>query len=115
MSAPRFHLDNLTAIVDFNGWQSCDSVENTMPLEPLVDKWTAFGWNTVKIDGHNMAEIVSALYSATRFEGKPTVIIARTIKGKGVSFMEDDNSWHQKAPTKEQFDIALTELGGKSS
>ncbi len=115
MSAPKFRIDNLIAIVDLNKWQACGSVENIMPLEPLVDKWAAFGWNTVEIDGHNMPEIVSALYSATRFEGKPTVIIAHTIKGKGVSFMEDDNSWHQKAPTKEQFDIAMTELGGKSS
>ena len=113
LSAPAYGLDNLIAIVDVNRLQSCDLVCNTIPMEPFGIKWTAFGWNVVKIDGHNMLEILSALELAVRRKGQPSVIMAHTTKGKGVSFMEDDNSWHQKAPSREQFEQAMAELEGK--
>jgi transketolase len=113
MSAPTFGADNLTAIVDLNRLQSCDLVENTIPLDPFGIKWMAFGWNVLEIDGHNMEEIVSALELAVFGKGKPTVILANTVKGKGVSFMEDDNSWHQKAPNRKEFEQAMAELEGE--
>jgi transketolase len=113
MSAPTCGADNLTAIVDLNRLQSCDLVEKTIPLDPFGIKWAAFGWNVLEIDGHNMEEIVSALELALFTRGKPTVILANTVKGKGVSFMEDDNSWHQKAPNREQFEQAMAELEGE--
>lgn len=112
MSAPHFGLDNLVAIVDLNGWQSCDRVCSTMPLDPLLSKWTSFGWNATEVDGHRMEEIVSALNAAVDGKGKPAVIVAHTVKGKGVSFMEDDNSWHQRALTREEFEAAVSEISG---
>ena len=114
MAAPKFLLDNLIAIVDVNRLQSCDWVDEIIPLEPLTAKWSAFGWNVIETDGHNMKELVSSLELAVSHEGQPTVIIAQTVKGKGVSFMEDDNIWHQKAPDKEQFDKAMAELQEQS-
>lgn len=115
MAAPRFLLGNLIALVDWNEWQSCGKVCETMPLFPFVEKWRSFGWNTIEIDGHDMHQIVCALEIATQRKQQPSVIIANTVKGKGVSYMENDNSWHQKAPTKEQFEIALRELGGEAN
>jgi len=111
MAASGYRLENVIALVDCNEWQSCGKVCETMPVQPLVEKWRSFGWNTMEIDGHNMTQIVAALELAIRHKGKPTVILADTVKGKGVSYMEHDNSWHQKAPTKEQYEIALSELG----
>jgi len=113
LSAPQYGLDNLTAIVDFNRLQSCDWVDATIPLEPFAAKWLAFGWNVLEIDGHNMQEVVAALELAVNHKNKPTVIIAHTVKGKGVSFMEDDNAWHQKAPDAKQFEQAMAELRGR--
>ena len=111
MTGAKYELDNLIAIIDCNNWQSCDSVPNTMPsLSPMVDKWNAFGWNTIQIDGHDIKQILSAFEIAAAHKGTPTAIIANTVKGKGVSFMEDDNSWHQKAVTDEQYEIAMKEL-----
>mgnify|MGYP001101172322 CR=1 FL=1 len=112
MLAPKYHLDNLIAIVDQNGLQSCDSVENTMPMEPWKERWESFGWNVISIDGHNMEQICEALDKVANAKGKPTVILAHTIKGKGVSFMENNNAWHQKTLTQEEYQIALEELGG---
>lgn len=112
MAAPCFCIDNLIAIVDFNGWQSCDKVCNTIQLDPFAAKWTSFGWNVIDIDGNSMSQVVGALKLAIDHKCKPTVIIANTIKGKGVSFIEDDNSWHQRALTKEQLEQALSELSG---
>ena len=112
MSAPAYELDNLIAIVDVNRLQSCELVCNTIPLDPFGIKWAAFGWNVIEIDGHSMAEILSALELAVLHKGQPSVILARTIKGKGVSYMEDDNAWHQKAPTREQYEQAMAELKG---
>ncbi len=108
--ASKYALDNLIAIVDENGFQSCGKNKDIMPLRNIVDKWEAFGWLTQEIDGHNMKEILSSLYWARKKEKKPKVVIAHTVKGKGVSFMENDNSWHQRALTSEQMKIAEKEL-----
>jgi transketolase len=113
MSAPKYHLDNLIAIVDNNGYQSCESVSDTIPLDPFKAKWVSFGWNVIEIDGHAMSDILGALELAVHHACQPTVIIAHTTKGKGVSFMENDNSWHQKALTRDQYVAAMTELGGE--
>ncbi len=94
MSASHHGLDNLCAIIDYNKLQSDDRNENIMSLEPLAVKWRAFGWNAIEIDGHNLDEIKSALENARATSGIPTVIIAHTIKGKGVSYMEDSAPWH---------------------
>lgn len=113
MSVPKYKLNNLIAIVDVNRFQSCDWVESTIPLDPFSTKWAAFGWNVLEIDGHNMEEIVSSLELAISEQNRPTVIIAQTVKGKGVSFMENDNSWHQRAPSRELFEQAMAELEGE--
>ena len=103
-------LDNLTVIVDNNGQQLDGSLEEILPLAPLSDKWRAFGWHVIEIDGHRMIEILSAYEQAKLFKGKPTVIIAKTVKGKGVSFMENNNDFHGMAPNKEQYEKAVREL-----
>lgn len=110
MAASHYRLDHLVAIIDCNRWQSCGRVEDTISPGPLLEKWCSFGWNVLEIDGHSMPEILSALELAVRHRSSPTVIIAHTTKGKGISYMEDDNSWHQKAPTLEQLEIARREL-----
>lgn len=110
MSAGALKLDNLIAIVDYNHLQSCGAAEDILPMPLMEEKWKVFGWNTITINGHNMDEIVSALEVASRFYGQPTVIIANTVKGKGVSFMEHNNLWHQHIPTKEQYEQAVKEL-----
>jgi len=83
-----------------------------MPLDPLPEKWKAFNWSVIEIDGHNMEEILDALDKAKQTKEKPTMIIAHTVKGKGISFMEGKFQWHGKAPNKEEYEIALQELGG---
>jgi transketolase len=115
MAAAKFGLANLTALVDYNDLQLDGRCSEVMPIEPLRDKWRAFNWNVIGIDGHDMEEIVGALEEAQSVGRKPTVIIARTIKGKGVSFMEDDCDWHGKTPGEEQFIRAMGELGAKLS
>jgi len=110
MSGAKWKLDNLTAILDHNNLQNDDCVDTEMPIEPVADKWRAFGWHVIKIDGHNMKEIVKALEGAKNFKGMPTIIIAHTIKGKGVSFMENVVDWHGKAPCKEEAIQALEEI-----
>lgn len=112
MAANKYKLDNLTAICDFNRVQLDGSIEEIMPLDPLSEKWKAFNWNVVEIDGHNMQEILDALDKARQVKDKPTIIVAHTIKGKGISFMEGKFEWHGKAPNKEEYEIALEELGG---
>ena len=109
LTAPAMGVDNLIAIVDYNHFQSCAATDDIVPLEPFADKWKAFNWNVIEINGHNMEEIVSSLERAVQFRGRPTVIIAHTIKGKGISFMEHDNSWHQKKLTEEQYQQAIKE------
>jgi transketolase len=110
MAAPRFKLDNLTAILDYNHLQNDYSVDDIMPIHPAVDKWQAFGWHVIDIDGHDMEQVVAALEEAKSYEGKPTMIVANTIKGKGVSYMENVCEWHGKAPCQEEADQALEEL-----
>ncbi|VVB53026.1 1-deoxy-D-xylulose-5-phosphate synthase [uncultured archaeon] len=110
MAANHYKLDNLTAIVDRNHYQIDGVTEDVMSLEPFADKWRGFGWNTVVIDGHNLHEIFDALERAESTKGKPTVIIANTLKGKGVSFMEGKNDYHGKPLPKELLDKALEEL-----
>ncbi len=109
MSSVKFKLDNLTAIVDYNKLAQDSATKDLKDLEPLEDKWKAFGWHTVRIDGHNMEEIVDALNQDSP-SGQPKVIIADTIKGKGVSFMENNTSWHGVAPSTEEYEKALKEL-----
>jgi transketolase len=111
MGATHYRLDNLTAIVDRNGLQQEGRTEEIMSLEPLGEKWAAFGWKVFEVDGHDMALLVDAIDRARKVRGQPSVVIARTVKGKGVSYMENNVSFHGKAPTDEQFQIALRELG----
>ncbi|MGK9168417.1 transketolase [Inquilinus limosus] len=110
MSAGHRGLDNLTAIVDRNRLQQGARTEDTNRLEPLADKWRAFGWEVVELDGHDHAALWSAFTAAPA--GKPRCVIARTIKGKGVSFMEDRVEWHHKVPTPAQIEQALAEVAG---
>jgi transketolase len=112
MTAAHYKLDNLTAFVDRNGLQIDGPVEEVMNPEPITDKFKAFGWNVIVIDGHNFDEIFSAIDKAKTVKGKPTMIVANTVKGKGVSFMENQVGWHGSAPSIEQRDQALNELGG---
>ncbi len=109
MSSVKFKLDNLTAIVDYNKLAQDSATKDLKDLEPLEDKWKAFGWHSVRIDGHNMDEIVNALNQKPP-AGQPKVIIADTVKGKGVSFMENNTSWHGVAPSTEDYEKALKEL-----
>ena len=112
MSAAHFKLDNLCAIVDYNKLQSDDLNENIMGLEPLVDKWLSFNWSVQEIDGHDEKEINSAIANAKTVRGKPSVIIAHTVKGKGVSFMEGVPAWHGSVKiTADQLKHALEDLG----
>lgn len=110
MAGAKWQLDNLTAVLDRNHLQNDSCVDDLMPIEPLADKWRAFGWNTVEIDGHDMDQIVPALEAARSRKGAPTIVIAHTIKGKGVSFMENVAEWHGKAPCKEEAEKALEEI-----
>ena len=112
MAAPNLKLDHLTAIIDRNRLQNDGVVAQIQPVESLPDKFRAFGWNVIEIDGHNMAQIVAALESIPGITGQPTAIMANTVKGKGVSFMENVPGWHGKAPNKEETRMALEELGG---
>ncbi len=113
MSAPKFELDNLTAILDYNKGQIDGHVSEVMNIEPVEAKWAAFGWNVLRIDGHDMTAILSAYRLARRTKGRPTIIVADTIKGKGVSFMEDVIAWHGKAPSPEEAQRAIAELRGE--
>jgi transketolase len=110
MLGAKFGLDNLKVIVDYNGVQQTGSTRQVMPTEPIADKWAAFNWHVIEIHGHNMAEILDALDYADEIHGRPVVIIARTTKGKGVSFMENAPQWHGGIPSAEQFESALAEL-----
>lgn len=110
MTAANFKLDNLVAIVDKNRLQATGTIEERFNTNPLPEKWKAFGWNVIEIDGHNMEEIIQALDKADEIKGIPTVIIAHTVKGKGVSFAENVVGFHNGAMTKEQYELALEEL-----
>lgn len=110
MFGGKNNLSNLTMIVDRNNIQIDGFTENVMPLEPLVDKYKSFGWSVIEIDGHNIEEIINACNKARAIYENPTVIIARTIPGKGVFFMESNPNWHAKAPTDEEAQKALKEI-----
>ena len=112
LQAHQYKLDNLIAVVDHNRMQSLDFCENTIALEPFTDKWAAFGWNVMQVDGHDTEALRAAFAQAKANRGtdKPTVIIAETTKGKGVSFMENDILWHYRTPQGEEYEAALAEL-----
>lgn len=113
MAAAKYHLDNLCAVVDVNGLQIDGKTADVMPSEPLDKKFEAFNWNVIRVDGHDIAAVAAAFEAAKKGKGKPTVILARTVKGKGVSFMEGDAGWHGKAPNAEQYEKAHAELEAK--
>ncbi|RJQ08309.1 MAG: transketolase [Bacillota bacterium] len=115
MAASHHGLDNLTAYLDYNGLQIDGPVEEVMSISPVADKWRAFGWNVIEVDGHDISAILRATRDARETKGRPTIIVARTVKGRGVSFMEGKHGWHGKAPNEEQLKQALEELDGLAS
>ena len=111
LTAPARRLDNVMAIVDFNRWQATGRSTEVLQLDPLVDKFAACGWSASEVDGHDFAALTGLLGRLPDGTGKPVAIVANTVKGKGVSFMEDDNNWHYRIPTGEEVDAARRELG----
>ncbi|MBU3926703.1 MAG: transketolase, partial [Bacteroidetes bacterium] len=111
MFAAGQHLDNVLTIIDFNKWQATGRSCEVMALKPLKEKWRSFGWSAYEIDGHNMSELVDVLNSFPDGSGMPVAVIAHTVKGKGVSFMEDDNNWHYRIPDEQEVINAKKELG----
>ncbi len=112
-ASAKFNPGNLTAIVDYNDVQLDGAVHDIMPMEPFADKWRSFRWEVIAIDGHDMSQILSSLEEAKSITRRPVVIIARTVKGKGVSFMENKAQWHGIPPNKEQYEAAMAELAGE--
>lgn len=110
MAAAHYKLDNVTAILDYNGLQIDGTTENVMSSDPLTDKWRAFGWHVIEVDGHDMVGLLAAFAEAKEVKGKPTILIAKTIKGRGISFMENQVGWHGNAPNADQAEQALKEL-----
>ncbi len=113
MTAAQHHLDNVCAILDYNLVQLDGNVPDIKDLGDIAAKWHDFGWNVIQLDGHDMEQVLDAFRLAKAYKGKPTVLIARCVKGKGVSFMENDCSWHGAAPNAEQLALALAEIGGE--
>jgi transketolase len=111
MLAPKLPISPLTVLIDFNGWQATGRSREIMQMEPLAEKWAAFGWEACEIDGHSIPELLATLSRPSN--GKPQAIIARTTKGKGVSFIEDDNNWHYRSPSAEELQKATIELLGE--
>jgi len=111
MTSAHYRLDNLTAFLDFNGLQIDGWVRDVKSLEPLLEKWKSFGWHALEVDGHDYRSLMEGVSRAFANKGAPTMIIARTVKGKGVSFMENQVDWHGKAPGKDEYEKALRELG----
>ncbi|NDD62376.1 MAG: transketolase [Acidobacteria bacterium] len=109
--APVHQLHNLTVVIDYNKWQATGRSDTVMALHPLAEKWKHFGWRVVEIDGHDMAGLVGAFAEAGRNTGAPTIIVAHTVKGKGASFMQDDNNWHYRIPSESEVEAAHLELG----
>ena len=110
MFAPAQQLGRLVVVIDYNKWQATGRSNEVLNLPSLVDKWRAFGWAAREVDGHSLPQLIEALSTDFPAEGQPTAIIAHTVKGKGVSFMEDDNNWHYRIPTAEEVDAAAKEL-----
>lgn len=113
MAAAHYKLDNLTAFVDLNGLQIDGATSEVMSSDPVGEKFTAFGWNVLEIDGHSFEQIIEAIDKAKQTRGKPTMIVCKTVKGKGVSFMENEAAWHGTAPSADQCEKAVKELGGE--
>ena len=113
MAAAHYGLSNLTIFVDHNGLQIDGRNEDVITVAPIAEKFESFGWDVQKIDGHDFEQIAAAVENAKAVSDKPQAIIAETIKGKGVSFMENETGWHGKAPNDEQAEQAVTELGGE--
>ena len=113
MAGAQYKLDNLTIFIDFNGLQIDGDITTVMNPCPIDKKFEAFGWNVLVIDGHNYDEILEAIEKAKNHKGQPTAVVCKTVKGKGVSFMENQASWHGSAPNKEQCEQALKEIGGE--
>jgi len=111
MMAAAQRVERLAVVIDFNKWQATGRSEEVLAISPLVDKWRAFGWNACEADGHDMAALVRLMANVPDGSGKPVAIIAHTVKGKGVSFMEDDNNWHYRIPTADEVVAAKKELG----
>ena len=111
MLAAAQKVSNLCVIIDFNKWQATGRSSEIMALDPLADKWRAFGWNAIEIDGHDIEVLLDSLLNFPSMDGRPTAIVAHTIKGKGVSFMEDDNNWHYRIPSADEVIAAKRELG----
>jgi transketolase len=109
--APRHQLDNVVAIVDYNKWQATGRSNEVTALSPLREKWEAFGWSAYEVDGHDVGALMNVLGKIPDGTGKPVAIVAHTVKGKGVSFMEDDNNWHYRIPTADEVKLARKELG----
>ena len=115
MTAAHYKLDNVCAIVDYNGLQIDGNVEQVMGIAPLQEKWQSFNWHVIEADGHDLAALQAAYDSAGHTKGQPSVIIMKTIKGKGISFMENVPGWHGKAPNSEELQQALVEIYGKEN
>jgi transketolase len=110
MFAPARGLENVCAIIDYNKWQATARSDETLQLAPLADKWRSFGWSAYEVDGHDLEQLTAALERVPDGSGKPVAIVAHTIKGRGVSFMEDDNNWHYRVPTADEVRQATDEL-----
>ncbi len=115
LAAPHFGADNLAVIIDHNHYQSCGVLDEILPLYPLEDKWKAFGWHVMEMNGHDMSDIVSKLTVAKEFSGRPVCVIAHTVKGKGISFMEHNNAWHNGRCREEQYAEAMKELDAQEA
>ncbi|MBU9711227.1 transketolase [Evansella tamaricis] len=110
MAAAQYKLDNLIAIIDRNRLQITGGTEDVMGLEPLGDKWRSFGWEVVEVDGNDIEQLVTVLSDNPKVSGKPLLIVANTVKGKGISFSENQVGWHHRVPTKEEYELAIKEL-----
>lgn len=110
MFASHYRIDNLTAVLDYNNVQLMGNVSEIMEIAPVAEKWSSFGWEVLEIDGHNFNQIIESLYKAKEVKGKPTIIIANTTKGKGVSFMQNTCKWHGSVPTQEEYIKAVAEI-----
>ncbi|HEX3871064.1 MAG TPA: hypothetical protein VHV77_11540, partial [Pirellulales bacterium] len=110
LMAPAQKLDRLCVVIDYNKWQATGRSDEVLGLAPLKDKWQSFGWSVYELDGHDMSELVRVLRNVPDGSGKPVCLVAHTVKGKGVSFMEDDNDWHYRIPTAEELTQAKLEL-----
>lgn len=111
MFAAQHSLGNLTAIIDYNGLQAMDHLDKIIGITPLIDKWKAFGWDVVEVDGHNVNELINILGDRRTLDARPRVVLAHTIKGKGVSFMENEPLWHFRLPNEQELEILKRELG----